>query len=186
MINNKGYVPDNIYPPFTVKFQYKNSSVSSSINSAAALSLEDPVPCKDVSAGLGRRRRRNRKSLSASISGTSVYRGSKRGRRVVRLMMMPRRATGLQSYPGVPVPIYHVVVAGGRANCARFFQKMFKPSPSSWAVCVIITAGPRSKLFAWRCVCLLLQYLLQSCSRGGGGEVEDMCYERIRAEAYVN
>jgi hypothetical protein len=32
----------------------------------------------------GRRRRRNRKSLSAAISGTSVYRGSKRGRRVVR------------------------------------------------------------------------------------------------------
>ena len=87
MINNnvyEGYVPDNIYPPFTVKFQYNNSSVSSSINSAAALSLEDPVPCKDVSAGLGRRRQRNRKSLSASISGTSVYRGSKRGKRVVR------------------------------------------------------------------------------------------------------
>ena len=36
------------------------------------------------------------------------------------------------------------------------------------------------------CVCLLLQYLLQSCSRGGGGEVEDMCYERLRAEAFVN
>ena len=36
------------------------------------------------------------------------------------------------------------------------------------------------------CVCLLLQYRLQSCSRGGGGGVEDMCYERLRAEAYVN
>jgi hypothetical protein len=35
----------------------------------------------------------------------------------------------------------------------------------------------------WGCVCLLLQYLLQSCSRGGGGgRVEDMCYERLRAE----
>jgi len=33
------------------------------------------------------------------------------------------------------------------------------------------------------CVCLLLQYLLQSCSRGGRGIVEDMCYERRRAEA---
>jgi hypothetical protein len=34
------------------------------------------------------------------------------------------------------------------------------------------------------CVCLLLQYLLQSCSRGGGGggAVEDMCYERLRAD----
>ena len=30
------------------------------------------------------------------------------------------------------------------------------------------------------CVCLLLQYLLQSCSRGGRGIVEDMCYERRR------
>jgi hypothetical protein len=29
-----------------------------------------------------------------------------------------------------------------------------------------------------RCVCLLLQYLLQNCSRraGGGGTMEDMCY----------
>ncbi len=35
-------------------------------------------------------------------------------------------------------------------------------------------------------VCLLLQYLLQSCSRGGGGGMEDMCYERLRAEASVN
>ena len=39
------------------------------------------------------------------------------------------------------------------------------------------------------CVCLLLQYLLQSCSRGGvggGWRGEDMCYERLRAEASVN
>jgi hypothetical protein len=36
------------------------------------------------------------------------------------------------------------------------------------------------------CVCLLLQYLLQSCSRGGRGIVEDMCYERRRAEACVD
>ncbi len=35
-------------------------------------------------------------------------------------------------------------------------------------------------------VCLLLQYLLQSCSRGGGGGMEDMCYERLRAKAGVN
>ena len=34
-------------------------------------------------------------------------------------------------------------------------------------------------------VCLLLQDLLQSCSRGGRGIVEDMCYERRRAEACV-
>ena len=27
-------------------------------------------------------------------------------------------------------------------------------------------------------LCLLLQYLVQSCSRGGSGIVEDMCYER--------
>ena len=33
--------------------------------------------------------------------------------------------------------------------------------------------------------CLLLQYLLQSWSRGGRGIVEDMCYERRRAEACV-
>ena len=36
------------------------------------------------------------------------------------------------------------------------------------------------------CVCLLLQYLLQSCSRGGRGIVEDMRYERRRAEVCVD
>ncbi len=36
------------------------------------------------------------------------------------------------------------------------------------------------------CVCLLLQDLLQSCSRGGGRRVEDMCYERRRGEACVD
>ena len=36
------------------------------------------------------------------------------------------------------------------------------------------------------CVCLLLQYLLQSCSRGERGIVEDMRYERRRAEALVD
>ena len=30
------------------------------------------------------------------------------------------------------------------------------------------------------CVCVLLQYLVQSCSRGGRGIAEDMCYERRR------
>jgi len=36
------------------------------------------------------------------------------------------------------------------------------------------------------CVCLLLQSLLQTCSHGGRGIVEDMCYERRRAEACVD
>jgi len=35
-------------------------------------------------------------------------------------------------------------------------------------------------------VCLLLQDLLQSCSRVVGRRVEDMCYERRRAEACVD
>jgi hypothetical protein len=36
------------------------------------------------------------------------------------------------------------------------------------------------------CVCLLLQYLIQSCARGGRRIVEDMCYEIRRAEACVD
>ena len=35
-------------------------------------------------------------------------------------------------------------------------------------------------------MCLLLQDLLQSCSRGGRRRVEDMFYERRRAEACVD
>ena len=43
--------------------------------------------------------------------------------------------------------------------------------------------------FPWQslaCVCVLLQDLLQSCARGGRRRVEDMCYERRRAEACVD
>ena len=36
------------------------------------------------------------------------------------------------------------------------------------------------------CCCLLLQYLIQSCARGGRRIVEDMCYEIQRAEACVD
>ena len=36
------------------------------------------------------------------------------------------------------------------------------------------------------CCCLLLQYLLQSCARGGRRTVEDMRYEIRRAEACVH
>ena len=36
------------------------------------------------------------------------------------------------------------------------------------------------------CVCLLLQDLVQSCLRVCGGILEDMCYERRRAEACVD
>jgi hypothetical protein len=38
----------------------------------------------------------------------------------------------------------------------------------------------------WVCVCLLLQYLIQSCARWGRRIVEDMCYEIRRAEACVD
>jgi hypothetical protein len=51
---------------------------------------------------------------------------------------------------------------------------------TSTKLCVLITAGPSTKLCG-RCVCLLLQDLVQSCLRGGGGGIwEDMCYERSR------
>ena len=36
-------------------------------------------------------------------------------------------------------------------------------------------AEPESCGTSLPCVCLLLQYLLQSCSRRGGGGMEDMC-----------
>jgi hypothetical protein len=36
------------------------------------------------------------------------------------------------------------------------------------------------------CVCLLLQYLIQSCARGGRRIVEDMCYEIRQSEACVD
>ena len=47
-------------------------------------------------------------------------------------------------------------------------MKGLQPLLSKANVCVFITAGPSTKLFAW-----------------GGGLLEDMCYERLRAEVYV-
>jgi hypothetical protein len=44
---------------------------------------------------------------------------------------------------------------------------------------------PRPVL-VWTVCVLLLQDLLQSCSRGGRRRVEDRCYERRRAEACVD
>jgi len=41
-------------------------------------------------------------------------------------------------------------------------------------------------IFICVCVCLLLHDLVQSCLRGEGGILEDMCYERRRAEASVD
>ena len=51
---------------------------------------------------------------------------------------------------------------------------------------VLAMTGEITKLVS-QCVCvLLLQDLLQSCARGGRRRVEDMCYERRRAEACVD
>ena len=50
-------------------------------------------------------------------------------------------------------------------------------------VCVLITAGPSTKLFV--CVFITAVPSTKLFARGGGG-MEDMCYERLRAEASVN
>jgi hypothetical protein len=51
----------------------------------------------------------------------------------------------------------------------------------------IITSRRRLRFRARSvCVCLLLEYLLYSCSRRERGIVEDMCYGRRRAEACVD
>ncbi len=52
-------------------------------------------------------------------------------------------------------------------------------------MCVFITAGPSTKLFAWVCVFITAVPITKLFARGGGG-MEDMCYERLRAEAGVN
>ena len=51
-------------------------------------------------------------------------------------------------------------------------------------VYVFITAVPIIKLFA--CVFITAVPITKLFAREGGGEMEDMCYERLRAEAYVH
>jgi hypothetical protein len=54
------------------------------------------------------------------------------------------------------------------AVAAAALSRLLSSVPASTGVCV-----------------LLLQDLLQSCARGGRRRVEDMCYERRRAESNV-
>jgi hypothetical protein len=57
------------------------------------------------------------------------------------------------------------------------------------SICLPIGVGFTLRSNAHRAVIvcvLLLQDLLQSCARGGRRRVEDMCYERRRAEACVD
>jgi hypothetical protein len=73
--------------------------------------------------------------------------------------------------PSPCIAIHFVHTPGGRASlstrCHMLGPELFVLQD---AVCVFITAGPSTKLFAW----------------GGGGVLEDMCYERRRAEACVD
>jgi hypothetical protein len=60
---------------------------------------------------------------------------------------------------------------GGGEQWRTCATRDYEPRPvwTSLVVCVFITAVPITKLIA-----------------RGGGEMEDMCNERLRAEAYVN
>jgi hypothetical protein len=75
------------------------------------------------------------------------------------------------------------LAAGARIVQAR------DPAGRRWKVAVGTVRNLWQPIRARRsapvCV-LLLQDLLQSCSRGGRRRVEDMCYERRRAEACVD
>ncbi len=79
--------------------------------------------------------------------------------------------------------IVGVFILGLLADAPRFFFLILTSNFLSKVSC-----GPFPTLtIALLIVCvLLLQDLLQSCSRGGGRRVEDMCYERRRAEACVD
>jgi hypothetical protein len=56
---------------------------------------------------------------------------------------------------------------------------------TSRGLCGLVCPSRTSERGGEVCV-LLLQDLLQSCARGGRRRVEDMCYERRRAEACVD
>jgi hypothetical protein len=72
--------------------------------------------------------------------------------------------------PTAPAPINQGVANQGVANVARGRgAHQFTP-----------TLVPHQ--FGPVVLCLLLQYLIQSCGRGGRRIVEDMCYEIRRAE----
>jgi hypothetical protein len=70
-----------------------------------------------------------------------------------------------------PSPPHHLPDGGGEPGHVMT-ARSYKTSPGSVCRCCVL--------------CLLLQYLIQSCARGGRRIVEDMCYEIRRAEACVD
>jgi hypothetical protein len=86
--------------------------------------------------------------------------------------------------------------------CRTYFKAVRVGGGGEWRTCAMRDDEPRPVWMSlpithWLllqdlrecvyCVCvLLLQDLLQSCARGGRRRVEDMCYERRRAEACVD
>jgi hypothetical protein len=71
------------------------------------------------------------------------------------------------------------------SGCPRVAEILLMSSPQTLRVCGELKTRPT---FVCVCVftCLLLQDLVQSCLLGGGGILEDMCYEGRRAEDCVD
>jgi len=74
---------------------------------------------------------------------------------------------------GLAPPLASSLMPNVRERFRKVSVQSFSLRPCAAIMCVFVCA-------------LLLQDLLQSCSRGGGRRVEDMCYERRRAEACVD
>jgi hypothetical protein len=91
----------------------------------------------------------------------------------------PRLVVPHSTCPSLSPSNTHVSHAAGRRKGSG------AATPTRWVAgrlyLSILPAGTRDSV----CV-LLLQDLLQSCARGGRRRVEDMCYERRRAEACVD
>jgi hypothetical protein len=106
---------------------------------------------------------------------------------IVVISLLPRQQTGPRLFPPRPSDIsstsrssFTVTSSSsseqeaGRAtvrciHCGVEVTELSTNKQHTLSLCVFITAGPSTKLFAW-----------------GGGILEDMCYERRRAEACVD
>jgi hypothetical protein len=97
-----------------------------------------------------------------------IWKKSHREQPIVRLAMCERSSLGLPHTQNC---------MSGRPRVAEI---LLMRSPKTLRVRGDLKTRPK-----FVCV-LLLQDLLQSCARGGRRRVEDMCYERRRAEACVD
>ena len=108
----------------------------------------------------------------------------RRGRRARNLLRTHTQEEEIVCVFITAVPMTKLFARGGGGNGGHVLRET-----TSRGLCELVCpsrTNERGERDIVPCCCLVLQYLIQSCARGGRRIVENMCYEIRRAEACVD